>query len=124
MFARGIGDLSPPRQKFPTVGVQDFLIAHQLALFREARFYAVYGLCHAAQLREWVVVMGYNSPRLSGYTCDEYLRAQASWEKLGFPPPDVSKDCCLFCAGDGCLFAVVPSFKCLGAVFKFCPSGG
>ena len=73
--------------------------------------------------------MGYHSPKLPGYhySSDKYLPSQASWKKLGFSPPDLfnlSKDCCLFCAGDGCLFAVVPSFECSGAVFKFCPAAG
>mmetsp|Transcript_54319 Transcript_54319/g.96557 ORF Transcript_54319/g.96557 Transcript_54319/m.96557 type:complete len:200 (-) Transcript_54319:262-861(-) len=69
------------------------------ALLREAQYYSLEGLCWAARplLQERLIIM--RSHRWGTY-CEMYNPLQESWEPLGEDMGD------LFCAGDGCLFAV------------------
>ena len=74
-----------------------------MAVFREAQYCSLEGLCQAARpLQERIIVMGCNKPT---YSCEMYNPLQGSWERMD-AGMGALPDGCLFCAGDGCLFAI------------------
>ena len=102
------------------------------AVFREAQYYSLEGLCQAARKSAQIIVVGENwqlemshCPVEQAYLYDPL---QGSCEHLVSPvsPVDTSTlPCCGWCAGgDGLLFAIskrYSSFECGGSVFSFCP---
>ena len=99
------------------------------AVFREARYYSLEGLCSAAeQSHERLFLAGSLQHSISTwkyeYENETSNPLQGSWERIDVRPRDMLSDC-RFVAGDGCLFAVPsPIGHHAGSVSRFCPAAG
>ena len=92
------------------------------AVFREAQYYSLEGLCQAARpVQEQIIIIG-DSWSSADYACQQYKPLQGSWARLDVDMSALPNDCC-WCAGDGCLFAVKTSdAQREGSVLRFCPA--
>ena len=94
----------------------------RLAVFREAQYYSLEGLCRAARpLQERIIAMGYNRPT-NDFTCEMYNPLRKSWEPM-VVDMGALLDEIIFCGGDGCPFAIkMADDESAGSVLKFCPA--
>ena len=95
----------------------------RLAVFREAQYYSLEGLCRAARpLQEQIIVMGYNET-ISYFSCEMYNPLRKSWERMVVDMGALPDGRLSFCGGDGCLFAIeMADDESAGSVLKFCPA--
>ena len=79
------------------------------AVFREAQYYSLEGLCQAARpVQERIIVIGVTFETSIAYVCQQYKPLQGSWERMDVDMGALPEDC-RWCAGDGYLFAVKTS---------------
>ena len=93
------------------------------AVFRQAQYYNLEGLCRAAQSpQEQVIAMGRSGHTRTQYSHEVYDALQGSRKPVDVGMgalPALSR----FCAGDRRLFALqMPADECAGSVSRFCPA--